>query len=87
MPYSRSPVWEFNDTFWRHMRAYVGTHGRDYRDSISGSPDSDVELVRANARRFLEQVVEARGDPMTPSWPTWRSASPASTTPGSSSIP
>ncbi|MCY3735957.1 MAG: hypothetical protein OXG13_06115 [Gemmatimonadaceae bacterium] len=62
VPYSRSPVWEFNETFWRHMRAYVGTHGRDYRDSISGSPDSDVELVRANARRFLEQVVEARGD-------------------------
>lgn len=64
VPYSRSPVWEFNQTFWRHMRAYVGTHGRDYRDSISGSPDSDVELVRANARRFLEQVAEARaGDP------------------------
>ena len=62
VPYSRSPVWQFNDTFWRHMRAYVGTHGRDYRDSISGSPDSDVELVRANARRFLEQVVEARGE-------------------------
>ena len=51
-PYSRSPVWQFNDAFWRHMRAYVGTHGRDYRDSISGSPDSDLELVRANARRF-----------------------------------
>ena len=62
VPYSRSPVWQFNDTFWRHMRAYVGTHGRDYRDSISGSPDSVVELVRANARRFLEQVVEARGE-------------------------
>ena len=60
VPYSRSPVWQFNETFWRHMRAYVGTHGRDYRDSISGSPDSVVELVRANARRFLEQVVEAR---------------------------
>ena len=61
VPYSRSPVWQFNEAFWLHMRAYVGTHGRDYRDSISGSPDSDIELVRANARRFLEQVVEARG--------------------------
>lgn len=62
VPYSQSPVWRFNDAFWRHLRAYVGTHGRDYRDSISGSPDSDVELVRANARRFLGQVVEARGE-------------------------
>ncbi|MEE2657812.1 MAG: methylenetetrahydrofolate reductase, partial [Candidatus Latescibacterota bacterium] len=66
VPYSASPVWQFNDAFWRHVSDFIAAHGRDYRDSIGGSPDSDVELVRAHATLFLDQLANVRRqDPET----------------------
>ena len=60
VPYSQSIVWQFNTCFWNSVIDYVSALGRDYRDSIKGSPDSDPHFVRRSAERFLDEVSETR---------------------------
>ena len=60
VPYSKSIVWQFNSAFWNNVIDFVGAHGRDYRDSIKGSPDANIEFIRHNAGKFYQQIRDIR---------------------------
>ena len=51
-----SPMWQFNAAFWRHLSGYMAAVGRQFRDSIGGSPDSDAARTREHARRFCAEA-------------------------------
>ena len=52
----RSPAWLFNAAFWRHLPRFMQAVGRDFRDSIAGSPDTDRALTEDDARRFIARL-------------------------------
>ena len=58
---SDSPMWLFNAAFWRHLPRFMQAAGRDFRDSIAGSPDTDRDLTAADARRCIARLRAARG--------------------------
>ena len=55
-----SPIWDFNAAFWHHLPAYMAAVGRNVRDAIGGSPDSDPVRTAEHARRFCARVRRAR---------------------------
>ena len=57
---SRSPMWFFNAAFWRHLPRFMQAVGRDFRDSIAGSPDTDWKLTEEAARRCIARLRAAR---------------------------
>ena len=57
---SDSPTWLFNAAFWRHLPRFMQALGRDFRDSIAGSPDTDRELTAEDARRCISRLRAAR---------------------------
>ena len=58
---SESPMWLFNAAFWRHLPRFMQAVGRDFRDSIAGSPDTDRKLTAEDARRCIARLRAARG--------------------------
>ena len=60
---SCSPMWQFNAAFWRHLPRFMQAVGRDFRDSIAGSPDTDRTLTEHDARRFIARLRAAAGRP------------------------
>ena len=60
VPSSDSPMWLFNAAFWRHLPRFMEAVGRDFRDSIAGSPDTDRELTAEDARRCIARLRAAR---------------------------
>ena len=60
VPSSDSPMWLFNAAFWRHLPRFMRAVGRDFRDSIAGSPDTDRELTAEDARRCIARLRTAR---------------------------
>lgn len=60
VPSSHSPMWLFNAAFWRHLPRYMQAVGRDFRDSIAGSPDTDRGLTAEDARRCIARLRAAR---------------------------
>lgn len=63
----RSPAWLFNAAFWRHLPRFMQALGRDFRDSIAGSPDTNRALTEDDARRFIARLRAAsaeRGAPL-----------------------
>lgn len=61
VPSSDSPMWLFNAAFWRHLPRFMQAAGRDFRDSIAGSPDTDRGLTAEDARRCIARLRTARG--------------------------
>ena len=61
LPSSDSPMWLFNAAFWRHLPRFMQALGRDFRDSIAGSPDTDRKLTAEDARRCIARLRAARG--------------------------
>ena len=61
VPSSDSPMWLFNAAFWRHLPRFMQAAGRDFRDSIAGSPDTDGGLTGEDARRCIARLRTARG--------------------------
>ena len=57
---SESPMRLFNDAFWRHLPRFMAAVGRDFRDSIAGSPDTDRRLTAEDARRCIARLRAAR---------------------------
>ena len=58
---SHSPMWQFNAAFWRHLPRFMQAAGRDFRDSIAGSPDTDRKLTDEDARRCIARLRAASG--------------------------
>ena len=60
VPSSGSPIWLFNAAFWRCLPRFMQAVGRDFRDSIAGSPDTDRKLTGEDARRCIARLRAAR---------------------------
>ena len=60
VPSSGSPMWLCNAAFWRHLPRFMQAVGRDFRDSIAGSPDTDRKLTAEDARRCIARLRAAR---------------------------
>ncbi len=57
---SESPMWLFNSAFWRHLPRFMAAVGRDFRDSIAGSPDTDRGVTEEDAGRCIARLRAAR---------------------------
>ena len=57
---SESPMWLFNAAFWRHLPRFMAAVGRDFRDAIAGSPDTDRGVTEDDAGRCIARLRAAR---------------------------
>lgn len=55
-----NPAWQFNAAYWRRLPRFMQALGRDFRDSIGGSPDTNDALTEDAARRFIARLRAAR---------------------------
>jgi 5,10-methylenetetrahydrofolate reductase len=57
---SKSTIWDFNYLFWESLQDFMLAHGKDYKKSIGGSPDSLDKFVERCAQGFLKNFSHKR---------------------------
>jgi 5,10-methylenetetrahydrofolate reductase len=59
VPHSQSISWQWNRAFWSHVEEFMKAQGKNYRDSIGGSPDTNPKLLEYTVPKFFSQLEEA----------------------------